>query len=350
MENLDLKKHSKYFFLGSFIGLIILSVVLVKPFISALLGSMILAYIFYPVYQYILKYVRNKNVASIFMSILIIILIVGPMLFLVNTLFTQSAEFFTHLSTLDLREIEEKYLVDLFGDDLRLSSYFKDYLNKFLIGILQNTDNFIFTIPQKLVSFGVMLFVMFYLFKDGDRLVDLLKRELPLKAKYKQQLEKRFSETVYATMYGLIVTAVIQGIVATIGLYIFDVQSPILFGMLMIILAMLPYLGAAIVWLPISVVKFVTGDVFNGVGLFLYGLLIVSTIDNVLKSYIIGSKGGIHPVLVLLGVLGGLQMFGLIGVIIGPLTLALFVVFIELYISEQNHDLIVLKKKNGSKR
>jgi len=344
MENLDLSKHSKYFFLGSFIGLIILSIILIKPYITAILGSVILSYLFYPLYKKLLLVVRNKSVASILISLLIIILLVTPTFFIANTLLTESSEFFNKLSDFDFSNIEGKYFEGIFGQNIQISAYFKDALNRILINILQKTDEFIFNLPQKLVSVGVMFFIMFYLFKEGNQLVFLIKREIPLKAKYKRDLEIKFSSTLYATIYGLILTAVLQGIVASIGLYIFKVSSPIILGIVMIILAMLPYLGAALIWLPISVIKVVTGDVFNGVGLFLYGVLIVSTIDNVFRSYIICSKSGVHPVLVLLGVLGGLHIFGFIGIIIGPLTLAILMVFVELYLSEKKVVKIIKNK------
>ena len=147
---------------------------------------------------------------------------------------------------------------------------------------------------------------------------------------------KSFNDVIYATIYGVIITAIIQGIIGTIGLLIFGVQNPILWGMVMIILAMLPFVGAGLVWFPAAIIKIAGGDLFNGFGLLFYGLFIVSTIDNMIRPKLIGARANIHPVVILLGVLGGLAVFGLMGLIIGPLCLSILMVFIDFYVSEKN--------------
>ena len=102
----------------------------------------------------------------------------------------------------------------------------------------------------------------------------------------------------------------------------------------MIILAMLPFIGAAFIWFPASLFKLASGETTNGIGLLLYGLFIVSTIDNIIRPKIIGSRSKVHPSLILIGALGGIKLFGLIGIVVGPLILAILTVFFDLYLSE----------------
>ena len=170
---------------------------------------------------------------------------------------------------------------------------------------------------------------------DGKRIIDKLKGHIPLRAKQKEELANRFSNVIYASIYGMIVTAFVQGAVGALGFWIFDVSSPILWGLVTVIVAILPFVGAALVWLTAAIFKLAAGDTFNGLGLLFYGMFIISTIDNLIRPGIIGSRAKIHPSVVLLGVLGGVELFGFLGIIIGPLILSILTIFLDLYLVEK---------------
>ena len=136
----------------------------------------------------------------------------------------------------------------------------------------------------------------------------------------------------------MIVTAFVHGAIASLGFWIFGIESRILWGLVTVIVSILPFLGAAIIWLPAAIYKLVIGETFNGVGILLYGILIVSTIDNIIRPGIVGSRAKIHPTLVFLGVLGGIEIFGFLGIIIGPLILSILTIFFDLYIVEKAYD------------
>ncbi len=332
---LDLKKHSKYFFIGSFILISLISVILAWPFVAAIFGAIVLAYLFYPVYEFIFRRVKNETASAALVSLLVLVIFIVPLLFVGNTLFNEASKLFFEIKKINFEELGTRYLDSLFGENIDISSLLKDALNRLSIFLLQYVDRFILELPQKILSGFVMFFVMFYLFKDGKRLLFSIKEALPLKRKYREDIAKKFNDTIYATMYGVVVTAIIQGIVGSIGLLIFDVPSPILWGSVMIISAMIPFAGAAFVWLPASIYKFSIGETTNGLGLFLFGLFIVSIIDNIIRPKIIGKRSKVHPALVLIGALGGIRLFGLIGVVVGPLILAILTVFFDLYLNEE---------------
>lgn len=335
-EQINFREHSKYFFLALFILLVGLGIWLIWPFITALLGSLVLAYVLYPVYERLLLFIKNKNIASFIISLLIVILLVFPFIFVANALLSESAQIFHKIGSVDavLDTIEREHL-SKYITNVDLSAQVKSLMSKLMINIMQGTEKFIISLPEKLLGFFVMLFTMFFLFRDGKKWTDKIKQILPLKEKYRRRLAQRFNETIYATLYGIVLAAIIQGSLGGLGLHLFGVSSPILWGLVMVILVMLPFVGAAFVWLPAAIIKIATGDTFNGIGLILYGVFILSVIENLIRPGIISARGKIHPVLVLLGVLGGLKIFGLIGLLIGPLALSLLVVFVELYISEK---------------
>lgn len=332
---MNLKEQSKYFFVACFIGMILLAFLIVKPFLVAVLASIILTYVFYPIYRRVNKVIKNKNLCASLISLLVILMIIGPTLFAANAIINESVNFYHNVNDIEIEEISHAFS-RYFGENIDLNFYFKEIVNNVSIAIMTGTSDFLLSIPQKLIVAFVVFFIMFYLFKDGDKLVAKVKRELPLKESHKASIAKKFNNMIYAMVYGLIVTAVIQGTIGAIGLWVFKVPSPILLGIVMIILAILPFVGAWLVWFPAAILQILRGDSFNGIGLLLYGFFIVSTIDNIIRPRLIGRRANIHPVLILLGVLGGIEMFGLIGIILGPLILAIFTVFLDIYLSEKH--------------
>jgi len=183
---------------------------------------------------------------------------------------------------------------------------------------------------------------MFFLFRDGEIFIDKIERIMPLKDKYRKHVFKRLNNMAYAVIYGTIIIAIIQGTLGGIGFLIFGLSSPLLWGVVMMFAALIPYIGSSIIWFPASLILIFSGYlnlettlIIKGILLMLYGIFVVGTIDNILKPKIIGDKGGLHPVLVLLGVVGGLSFIGFIGVIIGPIILAMLVTFIKIYEEEK---------------
>lgn len=334
-ETFSPKGHSKYFFLLCFIILLGISLYIIRGFIITILSAMILAYIFYPIYNKLYKSTKNKVLSALLVSFVLILVISIPVFFASNTIINESVKFFHTVNNIDISDFSEK-LSNFFGDNVDLAFYVKEIVNKLSLYIAESTSSFILAVPSKVLAGFIMLFVMYYLFKDGKDFVEKMKSYLPLKSRYKDSIAKKFDEVVYAVLYGTVVTAFIQGVVGGIGLWVFGVSSPLLLSLIMALLAMLPFLGPWLIWLPAAIMKIIEGDNVNGIGLLIYGLLIVSTVDNIIRPKLIGMKSKIHPVVVLVGVLGGLASFGLLGVILGPLILAIAITFMQIYLSEKD--------------
>jgi len=186
-----------------------------------------------------------------------------------------------------------------------------------------------------------MIFLIFFMLRDGEPIIKKIKGIIPLKNHHQNKIIKRFGSVTRAVVYGHFITALIQGMVGVLGLYIFGVKSPLVWGIIMLIACMIPFIGAPVVWFPLGVLKLIEGLTTNttsttirGIGLLVYGFFIVASIDNLIKPKIIGDKAKIHPAIILLGVLGGLATFGVIGIVVGPLILSLFLTFAEIYKTE----------------
>ena len=228
--------------------------------------------------------------------------------------------------------------IEHFLSDPKIMFYVNNALGHATTFVLDYTSGIFISIPKFILKLFICFFVLFYSFRDGKEVLTWLKGMLPLKHRFKEDLFSRTQDVIFATVYGTIIVAIIQGIVATIGFIIFGVPSAILLGLLLTFAALIPLVGTALVWLPTSVIMIIDGYVHadntiigKGIGLLLYGALIISLIDNIIKPRIISKEAKLHPVLILIGLFGGLHVLGPIGMVIGPLVFALLVSFIHIY-------------------
>ena len=350
-----------------FFLILLLAFYITKPFLAAVITGAVAAYLSYPLYGKILKHAKNNSAAALTVSIFIVLLITVPIIAVLGLVSSEAYDTYTTLNTHNLGTNliktacrEENWLscrslklivsilpenegVKSFGSpEAKLDYYLQVTIKKIAEFIIQNFSKFLVSLPSMLLNFFVMIFVVYYLLKDGVYIATRIKNILPLKELHKQQVIQRFHDLTYGAFYGTIFVAVIQGFLGALGFYFFSIPSPILWGFVMIFFALIPYFGTAVIWLPAALNLILIGYLqndssytINGIALLAYGVLVISTIDNMLKPKIIGAKSGLHPIFVLLGVLGGLSIFGFIGLIIGPVMLALLMTFVDIYEKEK---------------
>ena len=183
-----------------------------------------------------------------------------------------------------------------------------------------------------IVGFFFTLLSLYYLFKDGSHLFRKLKEIIPLQTRERNLLIQRFEDMIYATIYGGILIALIQGVLGGLSFWILGLPSPIFWGSAMALFSFIPIGGTALIWAPAAVILLIGGDVLKGILLLGIGILVISMVDNILKPFFISTRTRIHPLLLFFAVLGGIQAFGLIGLIAGPLIATLFLTLIEIYV------------------
>lgn len=356
MRNIKSKLYPRIFFSVLFLAIVLLGFFITKPFLPALFTGAIIAYLSYPLYQQILKKISNKDIASLMVAILIILLLTVPFLSIIGIVSKEAYDTYTSLSQQRLGtnfmkvicrdeslwtcKTIKSFVGFLPKDDL--DYYLQITIEKITGFIIKNVSGFLASVPSFILNFFVMIFVVYYLLKDGDAIAKRIKKILPLKESHKQHVFDRFHNVTHAMFYGNISIAIIQGAVGAVGFLVLGVPSPILWGFVMALFALIPYFGTAIVWLPAALNLIFAGYlhsdnslIVRGIILIAYGLIVISSIDNILKPKIIGSKANVHPVLVLIGVLGGLNLFGFVGVFLGPMMLALLMTFIDIYEEEK---------------
>lgn len=203
-------------------------------------------------------------------------------------------------------------------------AYIRDALQDLTTSLLDGATRF-------LVAFTVILFVVYYVLTDGHKLMSYLRRATPLPPKQVDYLMNEAHRGLKAVFVGQILTSVIQGAVGGIGFLIAGLPGVILWSAVMAILSLLPVVGAFLVWVPAGIFLLIRGDLWQGIFLLAWGLLIVSQVDNFVRPKLIGDRSGIHPLFVLIGVLGGVAAFGFTGLFLGPLLVGVTVSILKVW-------------------
>ena len=339
----------QYFPAFLFIILAVLAFLIIKPFFLAIFFGGLLAYILFPLYRRIARKIRSRTLSALCICIITVIAILVPGFFLLQSLLEQSFLIFTAMKNRFAVGIFEgctntvcKVLEDVSADP-SIQPHIQRTLQLISSSIVENGSSLLLRIPGILLNLFVMLFTLFYALKDGPRVLRNLISFLRVQDQRYTRFFKRFNEIIRGVIFGYLVIALLQGTLGGLGFFLFGVQSPIFWGSVMAFLALIPFLGTGVIWVPASLFLILEGIFTNsnsliirGVGLGVYSLIMVSGFDNILRPKLISGKAKIHPLVIMLGIFGGIFLFGPLGVIVGPLLLSVTAVFITMYI-QNNH-------------
>lgn len=333
----------------------LLAALIVSSLVRTIMAGLIASYIFYPVYKLVYSRLGSKTVSALLVTVLVLLLITVPSFFVINRLSTEvSVSFVIAKQYLEggakSAICERGGLCQLIPENIKevspaVKALLTNSLGKGTEFIVRKTTETVLSLPGVVLHLFIMFFIMYYMFKDGRVFVEKIKTGFPLQKHRQDALIGQFNQVVSAVIYGTVVVAVLQAVLAGIGFYLFGVPSPVIWAIVTLFVSLVPFLGPFAVWLPASVLLmlngYYSGDnliLLRGVGLFLYGLLVVSGIDNVLKPRIIAKKARVHPALVLIGIIGGVNFFGIVGFVIGPVIIAMLVTAYETYLQGRSEE------------
>jgi predicted PurR-regulated permease PerM len=177
----------------------------------------------------------------------------------------------------------------------------------------------------------VMLYAMYFFLMDGEKLILKILYYLPLEDRDERRMLEKFTSVTRATLKGSAVIGILQGGLAGIAFAVVGIPSAVFWGAIMTVLSIIPSIGAAVIWLPAAVILAVTGHVIKAIGLAIFCAVVVGSLDNLLRPILVGKDTQMHELMIFLGTLGGIFMFGIVGIIIGPIIAALFVTVWDIY-------------------
>jgi predicted PurR-regulated permease PerM len=323
------RNFKKYFFWAVLIIIAIVSYIIIKDFLISILSAFILAYLLRPVDKLLQKWIPKK-ISAIISLLIVIILLVIPIYFIIQSLISQISS----LINLDNLALIKSFLIN-FQLPNEVQEYLPDALSNISAYGLRLIYSIITQIPSLLLNIILTVLFTYYFILDWDQLVSELKELFPFSNR--EKTIQNISDTAHTIVYGTFLTAIIEFFIAWIMFSILHIDYALILASLIAIAAFIPIIGPGIVWMPLAVIKIIQGQYLSAVFIIITGIIISYGIDFFLKSLIISRKTKMNPAIFLVGVLGGVALFGVFGFIIGPLVLGFFINIIHSMLEDKTH-------------
>lgn len=311
-----------------------LTYLVLRPFFSPLMWAAVFAIVFYPIYDFVRRKIKVAWLAALLSVALVLLAIVGPLSYM---LYLIAGE----LQKISFEQFTPQYVgeayrgsafqsllnraLSLVGiDEQQAFSYIMNAVRSVSKQVVQYVSAELANIAGALVNFFIMAFLLFFFFKNGRTYLAEFVEFLPFSPGTTSRLTKQVKDIVASTIYGGVAVAVAQGLVGATGFVIVGISSPLLWGLATAITSFIPFVGAHIVWVPIAIYLLATGHVVKAIVLALIGIVGIGLVDNVVRPLFIKGRARMSFLLTFLSVFGGIGAFGLLGIVLGPLVLALF--------------------------
>ncbi|MFA5948429.1 MAG: AI-2E family transporter [Candidatus Gracilibacteria bacterium] len=346
-----IEKLSGYFLIFTLVVAFYYLFQIVWPFLTAIFLAAVLTAIFYPVYKRIVKLFRGRErLASLVSMLIVVIVLIVPVAGFGLMVSGQGISAYENVNNkiasgeldsylqwseggffYDLKE-KVKPIVDLDKIDIKQTIVNAvKYVSTFVVS---QTANLLAGVSSLFLNFIIMIFSMYFFFKDGDKLVQKIGHYCPFPKVYEDELFSKLNSMVKAIMFGVVLTALVQGALGGLGFFIVGINSPVFWGAIMAFLSLIPLVGTTGIWLPAAIYLLVTGHYFAGIFIILWGILVVGTSDNIIRPYFIGSRAKTYPLLTFLVILGGIFSMGFKGIIVGPMVLMVIMSLLHIYEAE----------------
>ncbi|HMK43700.1 MAG TPA: AI-2E family transporter [Dissulfurispiraceae bacterium] len=309
-----------------------------QPFFLPLAWAVVLSILFFPMYDFLLRHVKLRSIASLITVLFICSLILGPFSYVAYA-FIDEMRSISSSFQLTNKLAQHPYLQWIYDKIIRVFGVPEAQFDKAIIENLGHVRDFVLEkatsgfgdVVLFFVNFLLMVFAIFFMLIDGPRFLQKGKNYMPFSEDQKQRLGNQIHDIVVSTIYGGVIVGLVQGLITGVAFAVLDFKSPVLWGFATAIASFIPLLGAFAIWGPAVVFLFAKGMTYKAIALLLIGVFGISLIDNVLKPLIIGNRVKMPMLIILFSVLGGIKVFGLIGLILGPLVIALFVSVLEIF-------------------
>ncbi len=319
---------------------ILLCVLIAWPFLGSITWALTLAILFLPLHVRVEKVVKHPNIAALFSTAIVIVVVFVPAVFVVERLITEAASGIQSLQA-RVESGDLHTLLDSYPTLAPLGSWIDQQfdLPSMMAAIATWLSNIGATFVKgsllQAVEVLITFYLLFYFLRDRLAAETMIKAWLPLTPPESDQLLRRVSETVQATVYGTLAVAAVQGTLGGLMFWVLGLPTPLLWGLVMGLLSIVPVLGAFVVWIPASILLFLDGSWVRALILAAWGGLVVGSIDNVLRPMLVGNRPRLHTIPAFISIIGGLLLFGAPGFILGPLAATMTMMIVEIWMRHE---------------
>lgn len=310
---------------------------MLQPFVDVLLWAVVLVAVFMPIHRRLLLRFQSPSWAATLSTLLVVVTILAPASLVTIAIVGELSDMARSIGSGDSQWASLQLIiqriqpwvpwVDLHQIESR--DFLLEHLQTWSGTLANRTLGMVGGVMSTVVQTFLVIFTMFYVFRDGDAIRRAFYDVLPLERVQARAVVARTMEVIGASVYGVLVIAAIQGLLGGFIFWALGLQSPLLWGVVMFFLCMIPMAGAFLVWAPAALLLIVSGAWARGLFLVAWGVLVVGSIDNFLSPRLVGQRARLHELLIFFSVLGGLQVFGVLGIVLGPVTIALTLAIIE---------------------
>lgn len=325
------------------IVLVVLAFLLVKPILMSIVLGILMAFVFSPIYEWLHQKTKSRNLSASIISAVLALVIIIPFLFLTPIIIAQSFKIYQAALSFDIITPLKTIFPALFsseGISTELVSIIQSFTSNAANFLVDSFANLILNFPTIALQFVVMAFTFFYVLRDKDELLIYIKSLLPFSKEIENKIFEYSKGITYSVIYGHVIIGLLQGIIVGLGFYLFNVPNALFLTLVAVVLGILPIIGTTIVWLPVAIYLLITQGTLPAFGVSIFGL-ISNFVEEFLRPIIIARKTQINSALILIGMIGGVFLFGILGVILGPLIMGYLLIILEIYRNKRMPGLLI---------
>jgi len=325
-------------------AIFILAFLVLKPIIIPIVFGLLFAYIFDPIYKRINRGLKSPNISAFILILGITVIVAIPAVYLTPSIVTQTFETYAALQSFDFAEALSNLAI-FKGDMARsVAMNIDNFIGRAFTAFMNQFTDLLVNLPDLMLQFAVFLFTFYFAIRDAKKLKEYARSLSPFSEATEKKFMTEFRHITNAIVFGQVLIGIIQGLALGAGLLFLGVSNVLTLTVIACIVSIIPVLGSWLVWMPVAIFLFITGDAFSAIFLVLYGALFVGTIDNLIRPYLLSRQSSLPVALGVIGTIGGLYFFGIAGLLLGPLVLAYVLILVEFYRQGRLNELF---KKTG---
>lgn len=329
--------HSRGFLIGLVLLLLFVAFVLVRPYLGAVVLAVLIGFLMQPAQRSLVRMVRSPSAAALVGLLLVAVALVIPIAFIVQQLRDEAAMVVAYVQDPNGLAGTVDELGARFGIE-RTEGLLQRALAALAAAVQGRLASSLATVVDVVAGFVLFFFLLFFVLRDGAAAARAVKRLTPLRPAAREHLYDLIAQRTKAIALGTFLVSIAQGVAAGIGWWFFGFPAPVFWAFVMTVIAVLPLGAPMLVMAPAGIIAIVRGDYFAGIGLLVYGTVVVGLLDNLLRPFVVGRGGDAHPSIILIGTIGGLAVFGVSGFLLGPLLLSLLGPVLEVWAEDRRAD------------
>lgn len=356
LQGMQERRFVRIFLIGPSLLVLYFVYRIFEPFLMPLFLAVIFSCLTFPAFLWMEQRLGGRPVLAALATCLGITLVIGvPFVGLLFMLASEASQAYQQIQDfLDAGQVQQMldvrqqpYLgwvvtqLDQYVDlgQIDILGSMGSFLESVSLGALRQSSAVVSGVAHLFTSFLIMIFTMFFLFRDGHKLVAQVREWSPLSEDYESRIVEKFQEVSTATVFGSLLTAIAQGVAGGLSFFIVGIPNVLFWGSMTALFSLVPLVGTAVVWLPWALYLFASGSSGRGIALVALSIVLVGGIDNLVRPLLIEGRTRMHTMLVFLSIMGGISYFGIAGMIVGPIMVALGLTFLELYRIEFQEEL-----------